>query len=162
MSRSPSCWESPSRRDPPVDTSFAGARPPSNRGGRFSWHEHPHPQCFYFVKGEGEVQLKDKAIAVSEGSMVTLDDREGHEIRNTGPGEMFLMEVSLFHAEGAVPKVEPHPGIAPEEERVPGRALQLHGAVRRGVREAAADTDRPRSPRPGPWPSGPATSRPAC
>ena len=106
-------------------------------GGRFSHHQHPHPQCFYFVKGTGEVALDDRVISVGPGSIVTVGDREGHEVRNTGEGEMYLMEVSLFHEKEAVPAIEPHPGVASGDARQPGLAERLHGMVADQVRGLA-------------------------
>jgi len=109
-------------------------------GGRFSYHQHPHPQCFYFVKGTGEVALDDRVIAVGPGSIVTVGDREGHEVRNTGDGEMYLMEVSLFHEKEAVPAIEPHPAVAGAGQA--GLAERLHGMVAEQVRELASPPPR--------------------
>lgn len=111
-------------------------------GGRFSYHQHPHPQCFYFVKGTGEVALDDRVIPVGPGSIVTVGDREGHEVRNTGEGEMYLMEVSLFHEKDAVPVIEPHPTVAAADARQPGLAEWLHGAVAEQVRGLASPPPR--------------------
>ncbi len=107
-------------------------------GGKFSHHAHPHPQCFYFVKGSGEVALDDRVIPVGPGSIVTVADREGHEVRNTGDAEMFLMEVSLFHEKDAVPGIEPHPALAEPAERQAGLAERLHGVVVAEIRERAS------------------------
>ncbi len=111
-------------------------------GGRFSYHAHPHPQCFYFVKGTGEVALDDRVIPVSPGSIVTVGDREGHEVRNTGEEEMYLMEVSLFHEKNAVPAIEPHPAVAAAEAQQPGLAERLHGMVANQVRGLASAPPR--------------------
>ena len=111
-------------------------------GGRFSYHQHPHPQCFYFVKGTGEVALDDRVIPVGPGSIVTLGDREGHEVRNTGDREMYLMEVSLFHEKDAVPVLDPHPTVAETGARQPGLAERLHGMVTEQVRGLAAPPPR--------------------
>ncbi len=102
--------------------------------GKFSHHAHPHPQCFYFVKGTGEVALDDQVISVGPGSIVTVEDREGHEVRNTGDSEMFLMEVSLFHDKSAVPALDPHPAVADADASQPRLAERLHGMVADGVR----------------------------
>ncbi len=113
--------------------------------GKFSYHQHPHPQCFYFVKGTGEVALDEETIAVGPGSIVTVDDREGHEVRNTGADEMFLMEVSLFHDKDAAPAITPHPAIADAPERQPGLAERLHGTVVDNVRAAGDAMATPRT-----------------
>ncbi len=107
-------------------------------GGKFSHHSHPHPQCFYFVKGSGEVALDDTVIPVGPGRIVTVADREGHEVRNTGDAEMFLMEVSLFHEKDAVPGIEPHPALAEPAERQAGLAERLHGLVVAEARERSS------------------------
>ena len=111
-------------------------------GGCFSYHAHPHPQCFYFVKGSGEVVLEDGVIPVGPGSIVTVADREGHEVRNTGDGEMYLMEVSLFHEKDAVPAIEPPAAVASVDMRQPGLAERLHGMVADQVRGLGAQPPR--------------------
>jgi 1,4-dihydroxy-2-naphthoate octaprenyltransferase len=134
-------FEKQSRGSHELRWSAATIRP----GGKFSHHAHPHPQCFYFVKGTGEVALDGDVLPVGPGSIVTVADREGHEVRNTGDAEMFLMEVSLFHDRDAVPAIVPHPAVAAPEERQAGLAERLHGMVaaemRRRTDESAA---RPR------------------
>lgn len=111
-------------------------------GGRFSYHQHPHPQCFYFVKGSGEVALDDRVIPVGLGSIVTVADREGHEVRNSGDGEMYLMDVSLFHEKDAVPAIEPHPAVAGTETQRQGLAERLHGMAVEQVRGLASPPPR--------------------
>ena len=60
-------FEKGSRGSHELRWSVATIRP----DGKFSYHAHPHPQCFYFVKGTGEVVLDDRVIRVGPGSIVT-------------------------------------------------------------------------------------------
>ena len=60
------------------------------------YHYHPNADNIWFVLGgEGEVTVDGERFPVGPGDMLCLAPGERHDIENTGPGELRVLEIKV-------------------------------------------------------------------
>jgi|WetSurMetagenome_2_1015567.scaffolds.fasta_scaffold54260_4 mannose-6-phosphate isomerase-like protein (cupin superfamily) len=64
-------------------------------GGKFDRHQDKYGHLFYFLSGEGIVQLQDKNYKITPGLVVNIAAGEPHSYENTGDIDLMLISVNL-------------------------------------------------------------------
>ncbi len=64
-------------------------------GGKFAVHKDNYGHLFYFLSGEGVVQVGDSRVPAHAGLVVQIAPREDHAYENTGAGDLILISMNL-------------------------------------------------------------------
>ncbi len=64
-------------------------------GGKFRVHADKYAHLFYFISGEGTVQVGGKSYAAKPGVTVQVAAGEMHSYENTGMTDMLLLSMNL-------------------------------------------------------------------
>jgi quercetin dioxygenase-like cupin family protein len=64
-------------------------------GGKFRTHADKYAHLFYFLCGEGTVQVGEKSFAAKAGVSVQVAAGEQHSYENTGKADMLLVSLNL-------------------------------------------------------------------
>ncbi len=64
-------------------------------GGKFSVHRDNYHHLFYFLSGEGIVQVEDKQVVARPGLTVRVEAGEMHAYENTGTEDLVLLSLNL-------------------------------------------------------------------
>jgi quercetin dioxygenase-like cupin family protein len=64
-------------------------------GGKFKLHHDNYAHLFYFVRGEGSVQVGDEQFAARPGMVVQIAAGEEHSYGNAGNEDLVLLSLNL-------------------------------------------------------------------
>lgn len=64
-------------------------------GGRFETHRDNYAHLFYFLSGEGVVQVDDKRFDAHAGLVVQIAAGQAHAYENTGNADLMLISMNL-------------------------------------------------------------------
>lgn len=64
-------------------------------GGKFRTHTDSYAHFFYFLSGEGAVQVGEQFFAATAGVFVQVAAGEQHSYENTGTTDMLLISMNL-------------------------------------------------------------------
>ncbi len=64
-------------------------------GGKFSPHKDPYHHVFYFIKGQGEGQLRDGSYEIKPNLVVEVPAGELHGYKNIGEEDLLLITVNI-------------------------------------------------------------------
>ena len=59
-------------------------------------HQHDTEHEIYVLAGEGEVETPESVTPISEGSVIFISPKEGHQFRNTGKKVLRFIDVVIF------------------------------------------------------------------
>jgi mannose-6-phosphate isomerase-like protein (cupin superfamily) len=65
-------------------------------GGTFQMHADAYSHLFYFLSGEGVVQIGEKKYEASAGIVVQIDSGEMHSYENTGEEDLILISLNIL------------------------------------------------------------------
>lgn len=69
-------------------------------GGKFRKHKDKYGHLYYFIQGEGTLQVGTEQLTVKPGLVVQIAPGEQHAYENTGPGDLLLLSLNLPAAQG--------------------------------------------------------------
>jgi quercetin dioxygenase-like cupin family protein len=64
-------------------------------GGKFTTHRDNYGHLFYFLSGDGIVQVGEDQVAAREGVVVQIEAGEPHAYENTGNQDLVLLSLNL-------------------------------------------------------------------
>lgn len=64
-------------------------------GGKFKLHRDKYHHLFYFLSGEGTVQVGEKQVPARSGLTVQVTAGEMHAYENTGTADLVLLSLNL-------------------------------------------------------------------
>ncbi len=64
-------------------------------GGKFETHRDNYAHLFYFLSGEGIVQVDDKRFDARAGLVVQIAAGQAHAYENTGNDDLMLISMNL-------------------------------------------------------------------
>jgi quercetin dioxygenase-like cupin family protein len=64
-------------------------------GGKFKMHRDAYAHLFYFVSGQGIVQVGDQQSVAHAGSVVQVDAGDLHSYENTGTEDLVLLSLNI-------------------------------------------------------------------
>jgi mannose-6-phosphate isomerase-like protein (cupin superfamily) len=64
-------------------------------GGKFSLHQDHYGHLFYFISGEGIVQVQEKQFHAHAGLVVRIPAGEPHAYENSGSQDLVLLSLNL-------------------------------------------------------------------
>ena len=64
-------------------------------GGKFDKHQDKYGHLFYFLSGEGIVQIQDKQYKITPGLVVKIAAGELHSYENTSDIDLMLISVNM-------------------------------------------------------------------
>lgn len=53
-------------------------------------------EVFYIESGCGEIEVDERCIALPQGSCITIEPGERHELRNVGDGDMAVVYFGIL------------------------------------------------------------------
>jgi mannose-6-phosphate isomerase-like protein (cupin superfamily) len=64
-------------------------------GGKFAQHKDHYGHLFYFLSGQGVMQIAEKQFAAQAGLVVRIAPGEPHAYENTGTEDLVLLSLNL-------------------------------------------------------------------